>query len=257
DEPTVQTITPGGQMSSVKPVVRSKGRPQVESPDRSPVALQQSVGGTEAANVALAKRQEIVLPSEGKPADAPTEQLETRSFRVDPQAFGQSLNLAWAGNEGAGGLGGGGGFGAEGRPISALAGDAVSGPKQVQTGDPEWTGILESPRANFGASTNRFVARYAYTSPPLTENAAIVPPATVPPPVAAEPSAPVVNVEAKLAELDHKDNNALGFDWYLGNSLKSDNRLGVQGGSPPSFTGQPGGRISNAATPGVPQTVAA
>jgi tetratricopeptide (TPR) repeat protein len=50
---------------------------------------------------------------------------------------------------------------------------------------------------------------------------------------------PQITIEAKFAEVSQEDSKALGFDWFLGNTLISDGRMGLQGGSAPSFVGAP------------------
>jgi general secretion pathway protein D len=50
---------------------------------------------------------------------------------------------------------------------------------------------------------------------------------------------PQVTIEAKFAEVTQDDTRALGFDWFLGNTLIGGGRMGVQGGTAPSFTGIP------------------
>jgi tetratricopeptide (TPR) repeat protein len=50
---------------------------------------------------------------------------------------------------------------------------------------------------------------------------------------------PQITIEAKFAEVSQEDSKALGFDWFLGNVLIGDGRMGLQGGSAPSFLGQP------------------
>ncbi|HMO65099.1 MAG TPA: hypothetical protein PKE47_07745, partial [Verrucomicrobiota bacterium] len=52
-------------------------------------------------------------------------------------------------------------------------------------------------------------------------------------------SPPMVQIEAKFAEVSQDDLKALGFDWMLGNTLIINNRAGFQGGTAPSFQGQP------------------
>jgi len=56
---------------------------------------------------------------------------------------------------------------------------------------------------------------------------------------------PQVEIEARFAEINQTDSKALGFDWLLGNTLMGGGRLGLSGGSSPSYTGQP-----SAANPG-------
>ncbi|MCP5527592.1 MAG: hypothetical protein H7A47_12445 [Verrucomicrobiales bacterium] len=45
-----------------------------------------------------------------------------------------------------------------------------------------------------------------------------------------------VTIEVKFVEIGQDDAKALGFDWFLGNTLIGDN-LGMQGGTAPSFAG--------------------
>jgi general secretion pathway protein D len=70
-------------------------------------------------------------------------------------------------------------------------------------------------------------------------------------------SPPQVTIRAKFMEVGQDDNRALGFDWYLGNTLFSDNRVGAQGGTAPTFnappsTANPLGAFPNAAIPLAP-----
>jgi general secretion pathway protein D len=48
---------------------------------------------------------------------------------------------------------------------------------------------------------------------------------------------PQVTIEAKFAELSQVDSRALGFNWYLGNTLLNKGAIGVQGGTAPSYQG--------------------
>src|SRR5262249_31622630 len=50
---------------------------------------------------------------------------------------------------------------------------------------------------------------------------------------------PQVNIKAKFIEITQSDARALGFDWYLGNVLMNNNAIGLQGGTAPTFAGQP------------------
>lgn len=50
---------------------------------------------------------------------------------------------------------------------------------------------------------------------------------------------PQITIEAKFAEFNQTDNKQLGFDWYLGNTLAAGGDIGVQGGTAPTFNGQP------------------
>jgi general secretion pathway protein D len=48
-------------------------------------------------------------------------------------------------------------------------------------------------------------------------------------------SPPQLTIEAKFAEVTQDDTRALGFDWFLGNTLINGGQMGVQGGTAPSF----------------------
>jgi len=50
---------------------------------------------------------------------------------------------------------------------------------------------------------------------------------------------PQIMIDAKFAEVTQEDAKALGFDWFLGNTLIGNGRMGLQGGSAPSFVGPP------------------
>jgi general secretion pathway protein D len=58
---------------------------------------------------------------------------------------------------------------------------------------------------------------------------------------------PLVNIEAKFAEISQTDQRGLGFDWFLGNTLISNGKMGFQGGTAPSF--------SDSSSPGNPYGV--
>ena len=63
-------------------------------------------------------------------------------------------------------------------------------------------------------------------------------------------SPPQVTIEAKFAEVTQDDTKALGFDWFLGNTLLKGGSMGMQGGSAPSY-GSPSGSGSPANPSGV------
>ena len=50
---------------------------------------------------------------------------------------------------------------------------------------------------------------------------------------------PLVSIEAKFTEFSQADDKGLGFDWFLGNTLMNHGTMGFQGGTAPSFAGQP------------------
>jgi general secretion pathway protein D len=59
---------------------------------------------------------------------------------------------------------------------------------------------------------------------------------------------PQVTIETKIAEISQRDNKAVGFDWYLGNILANNGKVGFQGGTAPSFADS--GGSDNPANPG-------
>lgn len=50
---------------------------------------------------------------------------------------------------------------------------------------------------------------------------------------------PMIQIEARFAEVGQDDLKALGFDWIVGNTLFGNNRLGIQPGTAPSYVGEP------------------
>ena len=50
---------------------------------------------------------------------------------------------------------------------------------------------------------------------------------------------PQLSIKARFAEVNLSQNKALGFDWFLGNTLMAGGRIGGQGGSAPQFAGNP------------------
>ena len=50
---------------------------------------------------------------------------------------------------------------------------------------------------------------------------------------------PLVNIKARFAEISQSDNRALGFDWFLGNVLMDNGKIGAQAGTAPSYAGAP------------------
>lgn len=48
-----------------------------------------------------------------------------------------------------------------------------------------------------------------------------------------------INIKAKFAEITQNDTRALGFDWFLGNTLLGGRSIGLQGGTAPSYGGAP------------------
>jgi general secretion pathway protein D len=50
---------------------------------------------------------------------------------------------------------------------------------------------------------------------------------------------PQVHIKAKFVEVSQTDSKALGFDYFLGNTLMANGSIGAQGGTAPSFAGRP------------------
>ncbi len=50
-------------------------------------------------------------------------------------------------------------------------------------------------------------------------------------------AAPQLSIKAKFMEVNQDDNRALGFDWYLGNTLMNNGAIGGQAGTAPSYAG--------------------
>lgn len=56
---------------------------------------------------------------------------------------------------------------------------------------------------------------------------------------------PQLTIEAKFVELSQEDSRALGFNWYLGNTLVNNGSIGVQGGTAPSYGNSSSGTTAN------------
>lgn len=73
---------------------------------------------------------------------------------------------------------------------------------------------------------------------------------------------PQVNIQAKIAEVTQDDRNALGFNWFLGNTLMGNGSVGLQGGTAPTYNGAstmanpegsfPGSLLNGTALPNLP-----
>jgi len=63
---------------------------------------------------------------------------------------------------------------------------------------------------------------------------------------------PQVHIEAKFTEITQSDTRALGFDWFLGNTLMNNGRVGTQAGTASSFQGAPSRANPLGTFPGVP-----
>ena len=63
---------------------------------------------------------------------------------------------------------------------------------------------------------------------------------------------PQVNIKAKFVEVSQDDTKALGFDWYLGNVLMNNGKIGGQAGSASSYSGAPTAANPVGTFPGTP-----
>jgi type II secretory pathway component GspD/PulD (secretin) len=234
------------------------------------------------------------------------DQLQTRTFRVDPNTFRQGLESVSAStfaSEGGGGSSGGGGGGRSGGGGGSRGGQGGQGGQQQQqlgstfaniaiapfvggvggglggfggaVGGVAAGGISSNPQTYTGELGNpgsgvTFVTRPSYTQvigvtarnffaaagvlldPPKQlfyndRTGILMVRATLADLDIIEQAIQVLNtppsqisIKARFAEVNLSQNKQLGFDWFLGNWLNSGGAMGVQGGSAPSFQGDPG-----------------
>ncbi|MBI4658939.1 MAG: hypothetical protein HY735_08855, partial [Verrucomicrobia bacterium] len=148
----------------------------------------------------------------------------------------QTLGIGGVG--GGGGLGGGGGFGGAPGGFGA-PGAGLGGQIDPTTGLP--TQAL--PRALFfNDRTGIIFARATLEELDIMEQAIQV----------LNVTPPQVTIEARFTEITQSDNKAVGFDWFLGNTLLADGKLGFQGGTAPSFAGAPSQANPEGTFPRVP-----
>jgi general secretion pathway protein D len=195
------------------------------------------------------------------------EPLFTRTYKVDPNTFVQGLESVTAmdlgdvigsGGGGGGGRGGGGG----GQQTEGLFNVPRVTLAQISRGGVGGGGQNEGVGLNFVSKTNALrtindlVRDYFQTAgvdlaPPKSvffndRNGNMTVRATLSDLEIIETAVqtlntppPQVSIEAKFAEIGQEDSRALGFDWFLGNTLMAGGRIGGQGGSAPSFSGAP------------------
>ncbi|MGI8965539.1 MAG: hypothetical protein ACR2H1_05550, partial [Limisphaerales bacterium] len=196
-----------------------------------------------------------------RPPEAVT--LVTKRFRVDPNTFLQGLESVSALSlefGATGGKGRGGGGGAQDNtafsiPRVALA-QIVRGGGGAGAGAQAGLGINYVTKTNLTARVNEMVRDYFTTAgvdmtPPrsvfwneragvlfvkasaadLDLIASAVDALNVAP--------PQVTIKARFAEITQEDSKALGFDWFLGNTLLNGGAIGAQTGSAPSYSGRP------------------
>jgi len=172
-----------------------------------------------------------------KPPD--TAQLETRIFRVNPNTFMEGLQAVGTfplGNlisSGTGGGGGGVGGGAGGTGQGGIPGvTATNLTQNIQDTVRAFftaAGVNVLPPNTLFFNDRTGVLLVRATSQELDTVQKAVETLNIAP--------PQITIEAKFLEISQNDSKALGFDWLLGNTLISNGRLGVQGGSAPAFQG--------------------
>ncbi|HYT58983.1 MAG TPA: hypothetical protein VEL06_02365, partial [Haliangiales bacterium] len=218
-------------------------------------------------------------------------QLETRTFRVDPNTFQQGLesvgtfplgNLVQSttggGGGGLGGGGGGGGIGGGG--LGGGGGGVFDIPRVFVSGASQGGGLGGGGGGGLGGGgagggglsgvtrTNLtltvqdtvrafFTAAGVNVLPPnmiffndrtgmlmvraTSQELDIIQKAIETLNVAP----PEITIEARFVEVSQNDSKAIGFDWYLGNTLLNNGSMGFQGGTAPSYPG-----VASPANPG-------
>jgi type II secretory pathway component GspD/PulD (secretin) len=58
---------------------------------------------------------------------------------------------------------------------------------------------------------------------------------------------PQINIKTRFTEISQNDNKALGFDWFLGNTILGGGRSAYSGGTQPSLNGAATGPFPGAA----------
>jgi general secretion pathway protein D len=193
--------------------------------------------------------------------------LFSRTFRVDPNTFVQglesviALSFANIGGSGSGGSGSGGGGGGSGEldaafsiPRVTLASIVGGRGGAASTGSGQ--GLPGVSRTNYTAVVNQVVKDYFRAAgvdlePPkhvffndrlgqLLVRATQQDLETIAAAIETLNAAPPqLTIEAKFAEITQEDSKALGFDWFLGNTLINNGAIGAATGTQPSFVGSP------------------
>ena len=186
-------------------------------------------------------------------------QLFTRTYKVDPNTFLQGLESvsALAVSIQTGGRGGGGGQSQdEAFTIPRVNLANVSRGGQGNVGNQAGLGLQYVSKTNITASANELVRGYFQTAgvdltPPKSvffndRNGSLLVRASLQDLEIIEQAIqtlnmtpPQVSIEAKFAEISQEDSSALGFDWFLGNTLIGNGKMGFQTGSAPSYSGTP------------------
>jgi len=190
------------------------------------------VQSLEARHAGAPLRHQIVLPPSGAQDDWAKAQLEAPLGDLLAQSTtGGRGGVFGGGGWGGGGIGGGGGGGFG--PVADAQPDSNTRNSWL-FGNPESIGILESPAPSSGGLTNQFVGRYPFAlrTPPAEGDVTTF---GLQPGQPTVPNQPPANAKAKFAESSQTDNKALGFAWNT-RELERERRMGMQGGSPPSFS---------------------
>ena len=212
------------------------------------------------------------------PRAAETTPLYTRRFKVDPNTFLQglesvsTLGLGDTIGSGNGGRGGGGGSQENSASFNlprVLLGQVIGrgGGGGAGGGNREGSGLNFVSKTNILRSVNDQVREYFTTTgvnlePPksvffndrtgdLLVRATLQDLEVIEVAVQAlNTPPPQVTIESKMAEISQEDSKALGFDWLIGNTLTAGGRVGMQGGSAPSFAGRPSAANPSGIFPG-------
>ena len=179
--------------------------------------------------------------------------LHTRTFKVDPNTFVQGLegvgssffgafSSGGGGSGGGGGRGGGGGGSGTATPGSVAAVSASGINFVTRTNHTE--GLQTVVKAFFAAAGVDLTAPKAVffndRSGVLFVRASLEDLDIIEAAVnTLNVAPPQIHLQAKFAEVTQTDQKALGFQWYLGNTLLGNGNVGVQAGTAPSFTGAP------------------
>jgi len=195
--------------------------------------------------------------------------LYSKQFHVDPNTFVQGLesvrllDLSQFGQSGGGGgrRGGGGGGQNNGSPTVEIPSISLGPISQGRTGGGGGQGQQAGVGLNFVTRTNNTqtlhemvkgyftAAGVALTDPGksvffndrtglLLVRASLSDLEIIEAAVEMLNQAPPqLTIESKFAEMTQDDSKALGFDWFLGNTTTSGGRIGLQGGTAPSFQG--------------------
>ena len=183
--------------------------------------------------------EEYAVVISQRPAEATT--LETRIFKINPNTFIEGLNAvgtfplgnfiqsnnSGGGGGGQGGGGGGGGGGLPGVTSTNLTQAVQDTVRAFFTA--AGVNMLPPNQLYFNDRTGVLMVRATSQELDIIQKAIEV----------LNVAPPQLTIEAKFVEIGQEDSKALGFDWFLGNTLMKNGSIGMQGGTAPSFAGSP------------------